>query len=122
MKRLIAILLCIIFIICLFPSCSKTTVGKGFVMPVSETPDSLDPQIANSDIEKLIIANCFEGLVRIARNGEIENGVAESYTVSSDGLVYTFNLRKKKYSARILKRHLIFALRQTTLFLRLKGL
>ena len=62
-------------------------------MPVSETPQSVDPQIAARDVERLVNANCYEGLFRIGADGEIENGVAVSYTVSADKLTYTFKLR-----------------------------
>ena len=36
----------------------------------------------------------YEGLVTEAANGELSPGVAESWTVSDDGLVYTFKLRQ----------------------------
>lgn len=55
---------------------------------------SLDPQIAADDSSRLIAYNCFEGLVRVDENGEIVPAGADSWSVSSDGLVYTFNLRR----------------------------
>lgn len=63
------------------------------IMPISSDPLCLDPQIADSDSARLIIENCYEGLVRLDENGKIIPGVAESWSVSSDGLTYTFNLR-----------------------------
>jgi ABC-type oligopeptide transport system substrate-binding subunit len=95
MKKAFSVLSVILLILALLTSClGKKTDGKGFVMPVSATPESLDPQIASSDVERLVCANCFEGLVRISKSGGIENGVAENYSVSSDGLTYTFTLRE----------------------------
>ena len=41
-----------------------------------------------------MIANCFEGLVRLDKDYKIIPGVAESWEISKDGLTYTFKLRK----------------------------
>ena len=37
--------------------------------------------------------NIFEGLVKPDENGNLINAVASDYTISEDGLVYTFTLR-----------------------------
>ena len=68
--------------------------GDTIMMPITEDPMCLDPQVAETDEAKLIIANCYEGLVRIDSDGSIVPGVAESWKISSDGKTYTFNLRK----------------------------
>lgn len=57
-------------------------------------PQSIDPHVSTGVSENRIIQSVFEGLV--AKNPytlEIEPGVAESWKVSDDGLVYTFKLR-----------------------------
>ena len=36
--------------------------GEAFSMPIMDEPTSLDPQIADSNSEKLVAANCYEGL------------------------------------------------------------
>ena len=54
---------------------------------------TFDPQIAEEGTAKMIVRNTFEGLVRPDANGRISPGVAEKWTVSPDGLTYTFNLR-----------------------------
>lgn len=41
-----------------------------------------------------ILNNAFEGLFRLDANHEPQPALAESYTVSDDGLVYTFTLRE----------------------------
>jgi len=56
-------------------------------------PESLIYIIYSTEA-KLLIANCFEGLVRLDKDNKIVPGVAESWDVSSDGLTYTFHLRK----------------------------
>ncbi|MEG1834910.1 MAG: peptide ABC transporter substrate-binding protein [Oscillospiraceae bacterium] len=94
-KRIISILLIMILITLTFSGCfGSGKAGKSFFMPISDEPTSLDPQIVNSNAEKLVISNCFEGLLRVNENGELVNGVCESYTVSSDGLSLIFKLRQ----------------------------
>ncbi len=58
-------------------------------------PQGLDPHIATGVPEHHIIQALFEGLVYKDPNSlEVEPGVAESWQISEDGKVYTFNLRK----------------------------
>lgn len=64
------------------------------ILPIESDPICLDPQVADSKEAKLMIANCFEGLVRLDRDYKIIPGVAESWEISKDGLTYTFKLRK----------------------------
>ncbi len=55
-------------------------------------PLTLDPQLNSATDASHIINNVFEGLMR-EKDGEVVPGIAESYTLSEDGLVYTFTLR-----------------------------
>lgn len=64
------------------------------ILPIESDPICLDPQVADSKEAKLMIANCFEGLVRLDKDYKIIPGVAESWEFSKDGLTYTFKLRK----------------------------
>lgn len=98
-KRLVSLLLVLIMILTLFSGCGKPKADKSFSAPISDEPTSLDPQIADSDAEKTIVLNCFEGLLRVNEKGELENGVAKSYSVSNDGLTYTFKLRDNAHWA-----------------------
>ncbi len=56
-------------------------------------PDSLDPHKARSMEATVVLRDLFEGLTRLDRNAAPIPGCAESWTVSDDGLVYTFKLR-----------------------------
>src|SRR5660397_32003 len=67
--------------------------GKVLKINVNTEPPSLDPNLATDTTSALVINNIFEGLVHIDPSGEPYPGVAESWDVSDDGLVYTFNLR-----------------------------
>jgi len=58
-------------------------------------PPHLDPTAgAAAAIDEVVYANIFEGLTRIDRNGVVQPALAESWTVSDDGLVYTFKLHE----------------------------
>lgn len=67
------------------------------ILPIESDPICLDPQVADSKEAKLMIANCFEGLVRLDKDYKIIPGVAESWEISKDGLTYTFKLRKNTH-------------------------
>ncbi len=67
---------------------SKITVGIA-----QDLEDSLDPHKAEAAATREILFNVFEGLYKPNSNGELIPAVAESYTLSEDGLVYTFTLR-----------------------------
>jgi peptide/nickel transport system substrate-binding protein len=62
---------------------------------MSLEPPVLDPTAgAAQAIREVTYGNIFEGLVAIDRAGKIVPKLAESWTVSPDGLTYTFALRK----------------------------
>lgn len=94
MKRFLCVTLALILCITCFCSCGKKeTSGKSFAAAVSSLPGTFDPQIAAEDVEKTIALNCFDTLFRPDENGTLQCLAAESYTISSDGLVYTIKIR-----------------------------
>jgi oligopeptide transport system substrate-binding protein len=56
-------------------------------------PETLDPHKTTLVREINITRNLFEGLVVLDPKGNVAPGVAESWTVSEDGLLYRFKLR-----------------------------
>jgi len=56
-------------------------------------PSTLDPHRTDERIVSNILRDLFEGLVTAGPDGRIIPGVAESWTVSDDGKIYTFHLR-----------------------------
>lgn len=56
-------------------------------------PDTLDPQIAMGGAAAPILHDLNIGLMTVDGHGRLVPGTAESWTVSEDGLSYTFRLR-----------------------------
>ncbi|MFQ5973314.1 MAG: ABC transporter substrate-binding protein, partial [Alphaproteobacteria bacterium] len=64
------------------------------VIGMSLEPPHLDPTAgAAAAIDEVVYANVFEGLTRIDENGAVLPQLATDWTISEDGLVYTFNLK-----------------------------
>jgi len=59
----------------------------------SAEPETIDPHKSIGVPEGNIVRDLFEGLVGEDRKGNIVPGVATSWTISEDELVYTFHLR-----------------------------
>ncbi len=58
-------------------------------------PPNLDPTLgASVATDEVVYANVFEGLVRIGPDGGVRPGLAESWDISPDGLIYVFHLRR----------------------------
>ncbi|MBR2100725.1 MAG: peptide ABC transporter substrate-binding protein [Eubacterium sp.] len=93
-KKALLMVLCICFAASVFSSCSKSEKLIDFIYPFSGEVNSYDPQVARTSDEYLIIENTFEGLVRIDDDGSVRPGCAENWSVSTDGLTYTFNIQK----------------------------
>jgi peptide/nickel transport system substrate-binding protein len=59
---------------------------------VSHLPESLDPASASGP-GLVVFRQMFQGLVEAGERGDLEPGLAAQWTVSRDGLVWTFRLR-----------------------------
>ena len=56
-------------------------------------PETLDPQKISTSAEFHIMRDLYEGLIIHNGQGKVSPGVAESWTISPDGKVFTFKLR-----------------------------
>ncbi|TVQ56972.1 MAG: ABC transporter substrate-binding protein, partial [Rhodobacteraceae bacterium] len=75
------------------PVAAQTPPGVLVVAQIAE-PQSLDPHAVTAVNDFRILVNLYEGLVRYAPGTlEVEPALAESWTISDDGLVYEFRLR-----------------------------
>lgn len=96
-KRIISIILVLCFMFA-FTSCSKNDgMNYLFRYAIPSDPKNLDPQLATDESSLVVIENLYEGLMKKAEDGKIVNGVAESYSISDDGLTLTFNLKNNYY-------------------------
>ena len=65
------------------------------ILGVRLEPPHLDPTAgAAAAIDEITYANIFEGLTRIDEHGAIQPALAESWTISADGLTYDFKLHE----------------------------
>ncbi len=71
--------------------------GHTFKYNLSSNPQNLDPQLASDESSIMVIENIMSGLVKKGADGSIQPDAAKSYTISDDGLVYTFELKDDIY-------------------------
>ena len=109
-KRILAVFLALASLMCLLSGCGETTtkdpnasgettnssraeLNEITVGIAQDLDDSLDPyQMADAGTREVLF-NVFEGLVKPDSDGNYVCAVASDYSVSDDGLVYTFTLR-----------------------------
>ena len=61
---------------------------------VALEPPALDPTAGAAEaIDIVVYQNVFEGLTRVDQNGAVQPGLASEWTISEDGLTYTFKLQ-----------------------------
>lgn len=70
-----------------------TDVEQTLVWNLGSDPKTIDPGLNGATDGGHVVNNTFEGLMREI-DGKYEPGMAESYTVSEDGLTYTFTIRE----------------------------
>lgn len=82
----------------LLSGCKKENLaGKGFRFPLSAEPRQIDPQVSTDAASITLVAALFEGLARLDESGKAQPAAAD-WTVSDDGLTYTFTLFDSKWS------------------------
>lgn len=78
-----------------FVALSAVVAAPGkIVFALQNEPDGYDPGITNNSFAAPFLDQLFEGLVTYNARGEIIPGNAEKWSISPDGKVYTFTLRK----------------------------
>lgn len=95
MKK-IYLIITLCFLTAFLCACSPAGAISTYTMAIEDMPENFDPQVAQKDSEIMVLTNTFDGLFEY-RNGEIVPNVAQDYTVSSDGLTYTFTMRSDSY-------------------------
>ena len=73
--------------------CGSSTNSASFTWFVDSIPANLDPQVASGASDVIACENLYGTLVRKDPDGELVPGLCEEWTVSPDGLTYTFTLK-----------------------------
>ncbi|WP_257952596.1 ABC transporter substrate-binding protein [Klebsiella pneumoniae] len=66
--------------------------AKDVVVAVGSNFTTLDPYDANDTLSQAVAKSFYQGLFGLDKEMKLQNVLAESYTVSPDGLVYTIKL------------------------------
>lgn len=77
------------------PSATVFAQDNVLSVAIASEPPAIDPALATDTTSGALIDNVFEGLTDSQPDGEVIPAGAESWEVSEDGLVYTFNLREE---------------------------
>lgn len=68
--------------------------GGTYTEGIVGTPRFINPLLASSDADQDLTSLTYSGLLKPTPDGTLTYALAESYTVSDDGLIYTFTLRE----------------------------
>ena len=81
---------------------------------ISAKVDTLDPHRSSAAWENIIIGDMFLGLTQHTADGRVIPAMAETWTTSDDGLIWTFNLRDTTWSdgVPLTAEDFVFALRR----------
>ena len=94
MKKTLSVILALAMVFSLAAVSAGADGVQEITYSLFSQPDGIDPGITNNSFASDILANVFEGLMTYdTETGSLICGEAESYTVSDDGLTYTFTLR-----------------------------
>ncbi len=97
-RRLICALLAVLLLAPAMSGCGgEQQEGGSFRFPLEAEPQQIDPQVSLDRPSITLVAAIFEGLTRLDQNGKAVPGAAD-WTVSGDGLTYTFTLKPSKWS------------------------
>ncbi|MGO5318439.1 ABC transporter substrate-binding protein [Bifidobacterium boum] len=91
----VALIACIAVVNSRSRKTATPTQSDSVAIGIKLAPVSLDIRNqSGSALEQLLIGNVYETLVSRNSNNEVEPGLAKSWTISNDGLTYTFKLNE----------------------------
>ncbi len=82
---------------------------------LSSDPESIDPHKARSVQAAEVLRDIGEGLIAYSATGELVGAAAESWSISDDGLTYTFKIRpaaRWSNGDAVTAEHFVFSLRR----------
>jgi len=101
MKKLILVMMAVLMALSL-AGCGKEekkpAVEKILRVALGDEPNIPDPPIATDNVSYAVLNQMYLGLFELDKIGNPQNAACESYTLSDDGLVYTFKIKDMKWS------------------------
>ncbi|MHB8125606.1 MAG: peptide ABC transporter substrate-binding protein [Desulfitobacteriaceae bacterium] len=103
-KWLTIVLVVTLVLSLLITGCGTTNQGSSTAKEMKMSwnpgaePKTLDPQMSNGIPEAIMELALFEGLMRLDKENNPQNALADSITVSPDGLIYTVKLKDTKWN------------------------
>lgn len=73
---------------------SSSSGGQTYSYVYTQDPDTLDYSISNKKSTSEFTGNAVDGLLEVDKYGNLIPSLAKDWTVSKDGLTYTYKLRK----------------------------
>ncbi len=115
-KKITSILLILIFILTSATLCGCSSKNFYLYFAIDTMPYNIDPQKAETYGELLAVRNCFRGLTKYDKDGKVILDLAKNYTVSDDGLVYTFTLNDTNWNngEKVTSDDFLFAVERAT--------
>ena len=96
-KRLIAVILAVVMCLsamALLSSCGNSKKDDaGITAQIGPNPETLDPALNSAVDGGNMLITLYETLLIIDEDNKVQPGQAEKYTVSDDGLTWTFTMR-----------------------------
>ncbi len=90
--KILSVILCFILCFSVFTGCGSSD-DYLLYFELDSVPSTLDPQLVKGTSEEMLVRNIFEGLMKKDKDGNTVLGAAKDYSVSDDGLSYTFHLK-----------------------------
>ena len=80
--------------VCALSAGAAFAASKDVVLALRSAPETLDPYNTNTTLTTAVTKSFYQGLFEFDKDLKVQPVLAESYTVSPDGLIYTFKLRE----------------------------
>ncbi|MDR3050070.1 MAG: peptide ABC transporter substrate-binding protein [Elusimicrobiota bacterium] len=93
MKKVYFVFICFILAVFLSACGEQKRSENSIIYATHVILSTLNHHITDKASDGIPISNVMEGLMTFDDEGKIVNGTAQSYTVSKDGLIYTFKIR-----------------------------
>jgi len=94
-NKFLVLLLVSLFMVSVFSAVqAQEKVTEEFVMGIEDEVSNLDPGETTISVNERVASLIFDGLVRYGKANKIVPGIARDWTISENGMEYTFELRK----------------------------